>query len=89
MPIARVPIVACKLWQAAQKLLKQGYMNLAYRMKDTDGELLLVVPSINMIKEHMPDTCDTMEKKRAFLKTWANEFKAARKNPDGAHCMHA
>jgi hypothetical protein len=59
------------MWVKGQKLLKRGYMNLAYRWKG--GKVVL--PSTHMLKEHVPDTCVTLEEQKKFLATWADEFK--------------
>ena len=69
--VSTIPDVTLALWVKGQKLLKKGYMNLAYAWK----EGLIVIPSTHMLQEHVPSTCDTLEKQRYFLKTWANEFK--------------
>ena len=74
-PCAEVPPVLPKTWKAAQKLLSKGWAKLAFRMNAT-----YVVPSEKLFDD-MPASCDTMDKQRAHIRLWVNEYVSLRRNP--------
>ena len=74
-PCVEAPPVLAKTWKAAQQLLGKGWANLAFRMNAT-----YIVPSEKLIDE-IPDSHNTMEKQREYIKTWVKEYIALRRNP--------
>ena len=46
-----------------------GWTELGFKY----GEYL-IMPSENLLKNHMPDDCDTVTKKRDHIKVWAKEY---------------
>ena len=75
LPLSTVPTVTRKVWLHAQRLLKNGYHNLGFKMNTA-----MVFPSEKLLDD-LPKECDDIEKKRTYIKTWANEYIYMRRNP--------
>ena len=71
-----VPAVSKELWSKAQVMKDQGWHLLGYKYGDA-----MVLPSVALIREHMPATTTQVEDQRKFIKTWALEHIALVKNP--------
>ena len=59
------PIVTKTDWKKAQNLVRKGWQRLGFKC----GEFL-VYPSEKLL-DSMPETCDTVEKKRLHMKVHA------------------
>ena len=64
MPISMVPEPNAEIWKRAQRLVAKGWDSLAYKV----GSEYIVVPSEHMLKEHLPNTCVTVQEKRDHIK---------------------
>jgi hypothetical protein len=72
-----VPPVPRTAWKSGQKLWRKGWANLGYKLNNT-----FVLPSEKLL-ETMPEGCDTIDKKKQYIKRWSNEYIAMRRNPRG------
>jgi len=75
---AMVPTVPMEDWKKAQKMVADGWCKLGFKLNNSN-----ILPSEAMIKNHVPNTCDTVAKKRDHIKKWAEEFRGVCKNPGG------
>ena len=71
--LATVPDIGPDIWKRAQRLVEKDRSALCYKLQIGTDEYL-IVPSENLIKEHVPDSCKTADEKRAHIKVWAKEF---------------
>jgi hypothetical protein len=76
-PLAIVPPVGQKVWMSAQTLVRKGWQNLGFKMNNT-----YVFPSEKLLDD-LPPSEDTIDKKRAYIKTWAQEYIGMRRSPTG------
>ena len=76
-PLALVPPPKQKVWQAAQKLVARGWQNLGLKLGAS-----FMFPSEHLL-ELIPKEKTTAAQRVAFIKTWANEYAAMRRNPKG------
>ena len=77
-PFVTVPQAEAQTWKDAQKLVKNGYFNLKFKMT-IGGKDSFVFPSCRLLEPkskggHMPDDADTTAKKIAALNTWGKEY---------------
>lgn len=77
-PLALAPEVDRETWKRAQTLVKQGWDKLGYKYGDA-----IVLPSVALIRDHMPKEVTQIADQRQFIKTWSLEFIALLKNPTG------
>ena len=73
--IALVPPIPQKHWVAAQRLMRKGLQNLAFKLGSS-----FVIPSEHLLSL-IPEDSTQVADQRAFLKKWAMEYIAMRRNP--------
>ena len=78
-PCAIAPEPTKKDWKKAQKMIEKGWVNLGFKHGDS-----YVFPSEQLIEDHIPKE-QTLEQKKATIKTWAKEYSHMHKNPETYH----
>ena len=71
-PMAIAPAIKAQTWQKAQKLVEQGYYNLAFFLNKAEG--IIGIPSTELIKK-IPPELTTVNEQLGHLTTWCKEFK--------------